>query len=534
MQNAAASRRRAWTRSRGLLIAAGVLIAILVIQMATSVIGAVLAQQQATDAAKDTFSYVGDVTAERVGRYAASGEEVVESVASTIEDASEMNLDRAARILYLNLSRTPEVRGAYVGFPDGSFVSVSHDGTGYQSRRVKVDPEYSATLSTYDSQFKFMTSENLDLDFDPRARPWYISGSETPNTVWTQPYLVFDSDITFASVARAARTSNTLKAVVAADLDVEKMGEVLDTLPFGDGAEAFVFSPDRRVIAAPSQYSDQLREIAGLTGQVPTASDIGIGSEAAASNDENGDVYGVEDGRITLERGFPREEGLDWILRLESDEGQLSPGLDRLQVTIVAITAFSALMVVAVAMLIYRMWRPLRRLSVRARTDELTGLANRHEYRSRGAALLRRAEARGEAVLVAAFDLDHFKAMNDEFGHDAGDTALTIVGNALIASSRDTDVVARLGGDEFVLVQIIADRTPITVVVERVRAHVQDTVQLNAPGGERIGVTAGVSETRPGMFDLDILMAEADSALLGGKRRARGATYRYERSDAAE
>ncbi|WP_061964592.1 sensor domain-containing diguanylate cyclase [Demequina aurantiaca] len=528
--NVSAGRRpRSLSRSRSLLIGAAVLIAILLVQMVTSVIGAVVAQRQAVDAAKDTFSYVGDLTAERVSRFAQAGEEVVGATTAAIDDADTVTLDDAAHLMYLALERAPEVRGAYVGFPDGTFVSVSHVGTGYTSQRVEIAPEYRVTQITYDATFASIATEELDLRYDPRERPWYIAGADSLNTVWTQPYLLFDTNVTFASVTRASRDRDGVHAVIGADLDVDQMATVLDNLPLGDGAEAFVMSPDRRVIAAPSSYREQLRATAGLRGEVPQASDIGVGSEAVATSYEDGDVFGRDDGRLTLERGFRKKEGLDWILHLEADESQLSPGLDRLQLTIYAITAFSALMVIAVAVLMYRMWRPLRRLSVRARTDQLTGLANRHEYRARGNAMLRRAQSRGDTVVVAAFDMDNFKDVNDAFGHLAGDTALRVAGDALLAASRESDVVARMGGDEFMVMQVVAEGADAAEVVERVRAAVVHTVQTTTAGGDRVGLTAGYTLSREGSFDLDGLTAQADAALLYGKRNGKGATYRYER-----
>lgn len=537
MNDSAQRRFRGLSRSRSLLLGAAVLIGILILQVVTTIAGAVIAQQQATEAAEDTFSYVGDLTAERVARYAASAEEVVEVTTTAIEDAEAesdaLTLEQIARILYLNLDRAPQVRGAYVGLPDGRFVSLGREGTGYSARYINVDPTHRITETTYDARFSEVRTVEVDGDYDPRERPWYVVGEASLNTVWTQPYLLYGTDVTFASVARSAQGSDGMLAVTAADLDVNQMATILDTLPLGAGAEAFVLSPTRQVIAAPSEYVSELRERAALTGTVPLADDIGVESQSMATEYSDGDVYGDVGGRITLERGFMPAERLDWILHLEADRSQLSPGLDRLQLTIYAISAFSTLMVVAVAMLMYRMWRPLRRLSVRARTDQLTGLANRYEYRTRGAAVLSRAEARGATVVLAAFDLDDFKSVNDALGHEAGDTALTIVGDALLAASRESDVVARMGGDEFVMMQVIPATSAVPEVVERVRAAVQHTVQSQAPGAEHVGISAGYALSEPGVFDLDVLMARADAALLSGKRVGKGATYPYVRPDGA-
>jgi len=516
------------TRSRGLLLAAAVLIVILVVQMITSIVGAVIAQRQATAAAQDTFSYVGDLTAERVARYAGTAQDLVATTASSIEGhQSEFTTDEVLDLLYSHLDHATQVRGAFVGFPDGRFVSVSHKGTGYAADVVEVEPEYSVMRLTYDSQFKMITSTPSDLVYDPRIRPWYTAGAATLNTVWTDPYIQFDSNVTFASATRAARNSSGLQAVVAADLDLSKMGEVLDTLPVGDDAEAFVLSRDRHVIAAPTEYSDHLEEIARTTGEVPLATDIGVGPEAAIDGYADGDVFGEVDGRISLERGFPPADQLTWVLHLEADESALSSGLDKLQLTIYVVTALSAISVAGVGFLMYRVWHPLRKLTVRAHTDQLTGLLNRHAYRSQGASLLRRALARGEIAVVVAFDLDNFKWLNDQYGHEAGDAALSLVADVLTDASRDGDVVARTGGDEFVMVQVIPDMSYVPRVVERVREVVSNTVRTQALGGAKIGITAGYSVTREGMFDLDTLMAEADSALLAGKRTGKGATYRH-------
>lgn len=521
------------SRSRSLLIAAAVLIAIMAIQMATSIVGAVVAQRQAQAAAQDTFSYLGDLTAERVARHAATAQELVAASARSLEAAAEeMTLAAVIDMVQVKLDRAPQVRAVYVGFPDGSFVSVSHADGGFVSQQVEVDPAHAATLIHYDAQFNPIATEHITLDYDPRLRPWYIAGERSLGTVWTEPYLFFGSNATVASVSQGARENDELEAVVGADLDLSTMAVVLDSLPLGEGANAFLLSPDRRVIAAPSAFHDQLLEVSRATNTVPLAAAIGVEPAAIARDYSDGNVFGESGGRITLERGFPPADRMNWILHLETDKSSLSPGLDQLQVTIYLITAFSALGVIAVGIVMYRMWTPLRRLSQRARTDQLTGLLNRHEYRSRGATMLRRAQTRGDTVVFIAFDMDHFKSLNDALGHDAGDAALTIVGDSLLTASRAGDVVARLGGDEFVMMQVIADSSHGGEVVERVRSVVERTVQTQAPGGERIGLTAGYALTEEGQFDLDTLMAQADAALLEGKRAARGETYRYARHGA--
>src|SRR5690349_5958371 len=91
------------------------------------------------------------------------------------------------------------------------------------------------------------------------------------------------------------------------------------------------------------------------------------------------------------------------------------------------------------------LWAPLARARRQARTDELTGLANRAALKTD---LKRRAKSRAPWVLVLV-DLDNFKQVNDVHGHDAGDMVLTEAARRLTAVAGRGDLVARLGGDEF-------------------------------------------------------------------------------------
>ncbi|MEQ8356679.1 MAG: GGDEF domain-containing protein [Kiloniellaceae bacterium] len=90
--------------------------------------------------------------------------------------------------------------------------------------------------------------------------------------------------------------------------------------------------------------------------------------------------------------------------------------------------------------------RHLESLSV---TDELTGLLNRRGFETELTRALARAQRNDEAGLLLMYDLNHFKAINDTYGHPAGDAILRAVGQTLLRNTRDSDYVARVGGDEF-------------------------------------------------------------------------------------
>ena len=157
-----------------------------------------------------------------------------------------------------------------------------------------------------------------------------------------------------------------------------------------------------------------------------------------------------------------------------------------------------------------------------ARTDALTGLDNRRAMQERGPIELKRAERSGEPVSVILCDLDHFKNINDRYGHEAGDTVLRTVASVLRGALRETDVLGRWGGEEFMAVLVDTDAWLAIEVAERMRAAVAATTFDGVPGG--VTISLGVSTLRE--FDAlasawEALIAGADQNLYRAKSEGR-------------
>jgi diguanylate cyclase (GGDEF)-like protein len=169
----------------------------------------------------------------------------------------------------------------------------------------------------------------------------------------------------------------------------------------------------------------------------------------------------------------------------------------------------------------------LTRLAAEATTDALTGLLNRRGFAARVSIELVRARREGTRIGLAAFDIDHFKRVNDQWGHGVGDRVLGRVGKLLAAESRDIDVVARLGGEEFVVLLPGVDSTGVDAFTTRVR--------LALAGGDALGlpvvqVSAGIVVTGAGT-DIETMLRSADSALYAAKRAGRNRTVAFHRHD---
>jgi len=157
-----------------------------------------------------------------------------------------------------------------------------------------------------------------------------------------------------------------------------------------------------------------------------------------------------------------------------------------------------------------------------ARRDQLTGLYNRREFEERFGDEFERARRYDMDLSVMMLDLDHFKEVNDTYGHAAGDDVLGEVGRVMRESTRRVDVAGRYGGEEFTMVLPETDRSNTRRLAERLREAIAD-LTFESDDGETFGVTAsiGVTEYQSGDEDHEDVIKRADEALYRAKRGGR-------------
>jgi diguanylate cyclase (GGDEF)-like protein len=149
--------------------------------------------------------------------------------------------------------------------------------------------------------------------------------------------------------------------------------------------------------------------------------------------------------------------------------------------------------------------------------DQLTGLANRLKFTNELRGAMHRALENSERGALFYVDLDQFKPVNDEFGHEIGDQLLVAVAERLNNCTRDSDIVARLGGDEFAVLLPAADAPDIARVSERIVAAFGNPFAID---GHRLhlGVSIGRSLYPLDADDADGLLRHADAAMFINKR----------------
>ena len=153
-----------------------------------------------------------------------------------------------------------------------------------------------------------------------------------------------------------------------------------------------------------------------------------------------------------------------------------------------------------------------------AHHDTLTGLLNRRGFDERMAAIVSSARRRGAPLSLLLLDADHFKQVNDRFGHAAGDVVLQTIGATLRKRLREVDLVARIGGEEFVVV--LADTGSLGA--GHVAAMLVDAVRRTPmPGVGHVTISCGVAELQVHAEELDAALLRADAAMYEAKRSGR-------------
>jgi diguanylate cyclase (GGDEF)-like protein len=197
---------------------------------------------------------------------------------------------------------------------------------------------------------------------------------------------------------------------------------------------------------------------------------------------------------------------------------------DSVWLTVLSFEAMLFTIAIAFILLAMAKERTELRHKTAALVDPLTGIANRRSFLEEVGSLSKRQEAEGRSAVVVLADLDHFKSINDRFGHAVGDCVLRIFAEAASAKLGPYDLIGRLGGEEFAMVIYDSGRDKGLAIAECIRLAFE-TAAAEVDGRRIDGtVSMGISIAETNLFDIPALLAQADEALYCAKERGRNRT----------
>jgi diguanylate cyclase (GGDEF)-like protein len=175
-----------------------------------------------------------------------------------------------------------------------------------------------------------------------------------------------------------------------------------------------------------------------------------------------------------------------------------------------------------------------KKMETMATTDGLTGLTNHRTFQARFEDLLQRAQRHGHKVALLLCDVDHFKKVNDNYGHPIGDEVLRRVAKVLQEVPRKIDVPARYGGEEFVVLLDNVDVAQAKAVAERIRMEIQKTVVETEKGSLSVTESIGIAAFPEDGRDRATLIERADLALYHAKHTGRNRVVTWAEAQAAK
>ena len=488
---------------------------------------------------------------------------------SVVDDLSSL---RTRFWLATSVHRDPN-NYAYYGDRQGRFIGLWRSSESDAELRLRTVGSGPRSIYHYSGILGDLGAATVEQRiFEPRERPWYKAGAASPLQTWTSIYIDFKLHELVATRARRVNgRDGAFEGVVATDLSLQQVTSFLQRLSLSANGVAMVLEKDGNLIGV--SRGTQVRTLPDGTAarlnaaQSPdplvaaTYAAVRGLADSSADARPHTTAFPAADGS-TVQVGYARmtdDAGLDWLITVAVPRQDFLHGIiDNFHRTVL-LAVFAAVVVMLTGTLVLStVTKELRQLAAAARrvgqgngaalvesqrkdelgdlarsfsdmqkrllTDSLTGLANRD-------ALLRRVEdrivqqrRRGDPrpFVILFVDINHFKSVNDEFGHDIGDAVLQELAARLAAAVRANDLVARFAGDEFLVMLDSVDRREDAA---RVCTNLEDLL------GQPLQALAGVTPRAPAVGaaigyaiypedgqDVDTLVRHADQQMYLRKR----------------
>lgn len=457
----------------------------------------------------------------------------------------------------------------YFGAADGRFVGVNRVNNelvelylreaGSGQRHV-----YAAALPG-DREHQLRTD-----DYEPRRRPWYVAAAGKKKPVWSPVYNDFTSSEPTITLARSVyRADRSLAGVLATDVTLKVLTDFLRDLAVSDNGIAFVIDGEGYMVATSGRELPfkmvngvlQRRHIRDMDSPLIRDAYLNLQERKNELAGASKPIATATDDVQIAASALGRRYGVDWLAVVAVPHADFMGGVTRsfVQGMLIAILCVAIALILGLSLLnrvlgdIRKLTdaakrigdgEPLPSLDIRRqdeigqlalsfsemehnlRIDKLTAVFNRASLIAQIGFLRRQLEQKsGERPNFALLfiDLDHFKKINDQYGHDAGDKVLMTVATRLKESVRVTDVVARYGGDEFVvLLKGVTAAQDVITTEDKIRHIVEEPVRIDQ-GIVRVGVSIGWALFPEDGEDVDALLKIADHRMFDTKKIRRAA-----------
>ena len=453
-------------------------------------------------------------------------------------------------LYFLSQLRTNRSMNAmYLGRYDGSFVAVARfeksliDDYREPVLRAKVvsvvDNERRIEWREYSLQGNALNqwSDHADT-YDPRVRAWYQNARTHEQPVWTNAFSLDASKQAAIAASVNLRDQNEADAgVLGVSVELSQLSALVTANPSATQSSAVIMdnSFNEIVVSTPnSSLADSKSDMASPNqGDADETRFRALLPPIDAQGDRPSAVdthWTSEDGTmVNVQRKIQLFDGaLQWRMLLQTPVTALS----QVQQSAILVGLYRTLAIILTPgilalLVIFALGGRIQRLHSRATIDFLTRALNREEFMNRFSKRIAHdasSSDRGDEWIAIALDLDGFKQINDQHGHDAGDVILQTVVARLQHRVGRSGFIGRLGGDEFVVALKLRHGVNVQAAVESIRRSVVIKPVKSVRAVHQIGMTAGIAKARDNE-SVAALLERADRALISGKSVAKNASY---------
>lgn len=456
--------------------------------------------------------------------------------------------EKLERYLFEQIKVNPNFSGMYFGWKNGDFLFVTRNdpdsGSPYLSKYVLDESGNRVTQKIYRTETFFEQYRNTsDANFDPRLRPWFKSlGIETHS--WTSPYIHYTSQRPGITVSTPVlNKEGEAIGVLGLDIEISNLSYFLSKNELSPNSSAVIVTSDRGTVAH-TDFDEIMQKDPDNLGvhyliKVEDMKDELANKSIQALEADGGAFVSDVVRNVTLEHeGEPyyavfhsyRKVGVEWTVIVTAPESDFIETIRNAQFWQILTVVICSLMITLIAFLItIRFLKPVSELQETVLRNSLTGLYNRRALDRFGDKIVEEAHKKGHFVSVAMIDIDHFKAINDTYGHPVGDEVLVAVSQRMLNALKKTDTLARYGGEEFALLMVGADLSTASVICERLREAVNRTKVMTKAGGILVTVSIGVEEIAAEDDFFHEALVAADQALFMAKKNGRDQVCTYSR-----
>lgn len=401
----------------------------------------------------------------------------------------------------------PEIDSMYFGDERGNFaLYIESDAGEVDTKIVQIGDDGDRVIWRYYKEDTLIEETiTAGADFDPRTRPWYFT-DDRKGLNFVDPYQFFTKGDQGLTVSRQIYDGDKLWGNYGIDVRLNVIEAFLGKVNENSKFYGYL------VTASGIEIIDGLQEKSFVKSLDFT--------ENQDLNTVKNQVIEIADGIMVLnhELSLDMNNPLSAIVFADYSGYQTSIKLSK---TFVYLCIFLLFFILLNSYFGNKLHRNARSHLIKiANIDKLTGLMNRHSFEEVFNRFKLQFYEKGTPFAIVIGDIDHFKQINDQFGHNNGDVVLKTIADLITHSARDSDVVFRWGGEEFLILFANADAERAYEISERIRKGILNTVTVSGPYNIACTMSFGISLYREGV-DAKELVKEADDELYRAKQSGR-------------